>query len=85
MSSHTMKITTFFTSIAFVTSAHLVVVSISMGISSMIEDMPKAENNPSRGTIWGTAMANIAADWEKTAIYFLRITFIIRVASRRSY
>lgn len=46
-------------------SAHLVDVSISMGISSMIVDMPKADSSPSKGTIWGTAMASSAADGKK--------------------
>jgi len=48
-----------------VASAHLVDVSISMGISSMIVDMPKAENRPSKGTIWGTAMASSATCGKK--------------------
>lgn len=54
----------FFASIVLVASAHLVVVSISMGISSMIVDIPKAANRPSRGTIWGTAMAKSATHRE---------------------
>lgn len=55
----------FFASIVLVASAHLVDVSISMGISSMIVDTLKAESRPSRGTIWGTAMASSAADGKK--------------------
>lgn len=55
----------FFASIVLVASAHLVDVSISMGISSMIVDMPKAENKPSKGTIWGTAMASSATNGKK--------------------
>lgn len=55
----------FFASIVLVASAHLVDVSISMGISSMIVDMPKAENKPSKGTIWGTAIASSATSGKK--------------------
>ncbi|KAL0126634.1 hypothetical protein PUN28_005180 [Cardiocondyla obscurior] len=50
----------FFASIVLVASAHFVDVSISMSMSSMMVDMPKAENRPSKGTIWGTAMAESA-------------------------
>lgn len=60
-----MKIAMFFTSIVLVASAHLVDVSISMGISSTLVDTLKAESRPSKGTIWGTAMANSAADGKK--------------------
>ena len=64
--SHTMKIAMFFANIVLVASAHLVDVSISMGISSMIVDMPKAENRPNKGTIWGTAMATSATGERRT-------------------
>lgn len=60
ISNHTMKIIMFFANIGLVASAHLVDISISMGIRSMIVDMPKADNRPSKGTIWGTAMASSA-------------------------
>jgi len=73
--SHTMKIAMFFANIVLVASAHLVDVSISMGISSMIVDMPKAENRPNKGTIWGTAMATSATGERRTRTsYFLLIT-----------
>jgi len=77
--SHTMKIAMFFANIVLVASAHLVDVSISMGISSMIVDMPKAENRPNKGTIWGTAMATSATGERRTRTsYFLLITIDIR-------
>jgi len=71
-----MKIAIFFTSIVLVTSAHLADVSISMGISNMIVDMPKADNKPSKGTIWGMAMANSATDEKKDEDELLPVNYI---------
>lgn len=69
----------FFASIVLVAAAHLVVVSISMGISSMIVDMPKAANRPSKGTICGTAMAKSATNREGQGRYFLAIAFNVHI------
>lgn len=51
----------------------------------MIVDMLKAENRPSKGAIWGTAMASSAAEEAQGRLTLLSIIMDIRIAPRYTY
>jgi len=57
---------------------HRTDVSISMGTSSMVVFTLKAENRPSRATIWGIAIAISAGGQEKDKDSLLSATSAIR-------